>query len=54
MIQQIKGMVTPTCWWDRWEGEHVWCDKSPHLGRVILEVGTLEDPDQGRPVHVQA
>ena len=26
----------------------------PHLGNIVPEVGTLEDPDEGRLVHVQA
>jgi len=47
-----KWMVTPICQWDWWGGQLVWCDKSPHLGNVIPEVGTLEDPDKGRPVHI--
>ena len=32
-------------------GGQVVCPISPDLGRVIQETGTLEDPNEGEPVH---
>jgi len=52
--QQIKGMATPICRWDRWGGQLVLCDKSPHLRHIIPELGILEDLDEGRLAHIQA
>jgi len=38
---------------DRWEANlSMW--QVPHLGNIVPAVGTLEDPDEDRPVHIQA
>jgi len=52
--QQKKGKSNTNVPGDRWGGQLVWCDKSPHLGNIVPAVGILEDLHEGEPVHIQA
>jgi len=49
LIKKVKSNTNTTG--DRRGGQIVWCDKSYAFGVMNPEVGTLEDPNGGRPVH---